>query len=224
MSHLPVLWSFRRCPYAMRARLALAASGVPSALREVVLRDKPEAFLQASPSATVPCLQLTEETIDESFEIMQWALARHDPESWLDMPEAGYKLIAECDGPFKTALDRYKYSTRYEGADAVAERTLASAFVIKLDTLLDTQAWLFGATPTLADMAILPFIRQFAHVDQEWFEAQPWPKAIAWLEGFKASPRFKAIMRKYPQWAAGDAQTVFPEIQDAPQQSLSPVE
>ena len=215
--NLPVLWSFRRCPYAMRARLALASSGVPSALREIVLRDKPEAFLASSPSATVPCLEAATGVIDESFDIMQWALAQHDPEGWLDMPDAGHALIADCDGWFKTALDRYKYASRHADTDADTERAKAAEFIATLNDKLAATPWLFGANPTLADMAILPFIRQFAHVDLAWFTAQPWPHVQAWLEAFKASPRFAAIMRKYPQWAEGDAATIFPESTDAPE-------
>ena len=211
MSDVPVLWSFRRCPYAMRARLAVASSGVACALREVVLRDKPEAFLAASPSATVPCLQTGQGSIDESYDIMLWALRQSDPEGWLAMPEKGHALISSCDGPFKTALDRYKYSSRYEAADALSERSKASAFITQLETQLAGQPWLFGGAATLADMAILPFIRQFAHVDLEWFAAQPWPNVQDWLERFKASPRFAAIMRKYPQWQAGAAGQPFPE-------------
>ncbi len=211
MSDVPVLWSFRRCPYAMRARLAVAASGVLCELREIVLRDKPEAFLQASPSATVPCLKTTEDTIDESYDIMLWALQQNDPEGWLFLPDEGQSLIKACDGPFKTALDRYKYSTRYQGADALEERSKAGAFIAQLDAQLAGQPWLFGANATLADMAILPFVRQFAHVDLDWFAAQPWPNTQAWLERFKASPRFALIMRKYPQWQAGVAGHAFPE-------------
>lgn len=218
MNDKPILWSFRRCPYAMRARLGLASAGLAVELREVVLRDKPAAFLAASPSATVPCLEHTGGVIDESLDVMTWALESSDPEALLDMPREGSALIARCDGPFKTALDRYKYSTRHEDADAEEERAKAAAFVQDLDAQLAGKPWLFGAAPRLADLAILPFIRQFAHADLAWFEAQNWPSAVRWLSAFKASERFAAIMRKYPQWQEGDAPTVFPESQtDAPQ-------
>ena len=192
----------------MRARLALASSGLTVKLREVVLRDKPAAFLATSPSATVPCLETAEGVIDESLEIMIWALRQNDPEGWLDMPESD--LIATCDGPFKTALDRYKYSTRYADTDPVAERNLASAFVKSLDAQLANQLYLFGPNPKLADMALLPFVRQFAHVDLDWFIDQPWPHLRHWLETFKTSKRFAAIMTKYPRWAPGDDAIMFP--------------
>ena len=129
----PVLYSFRRCPYAMRARLALASAGQGVALREVVLRDKPRAFLDTSPTATVPCLSGPDGVIDESLDIMLWALGRHDPESLLDMPENGFALIETCDGPFKAALDRYKYASRFDDADPNAERTLAGEDVAGAD-------------------------------------------------------------------------------------------
>ncbi|WP_371225261.1 glutathione S-transferase [Roseovarius sp. 2305UL8-3] len=206
---LPVLWSFRRCPYAIRARLALASSGVSVELREVVLRDKPAAFLAASPSATVPCLDTATGVIDESLEIMIWALHQNDPEGWLDMPDTD--LITTCDGPFKTALDRYKYPTRYTDVDPEQARAAASDFLEVLNQKLDDEPYLFGASPKLADMAILPFVRQFAHVDLNWFDAQSWSAVIAWLGRFKTSGRFGAIMAKYPAWMPDDMPITFPQ-------------
>lgn len=194
----------------MRARLAIQVAGVQVDLREVVLRDKPVEFLKASPSATVPCLKLADRVIDESFDIMLWALESHDPEHWLAMPGLGFDLVAECDGSFKAALDRYKYASRHEDVDIAAELHLAGLFLLKLDGMLGDRAWLFGNSPSLADMATLPFIRQFAHVDPGWFGQQPWHNVVAWLDRFKSSDRFVAIMRKYPQWRAGDPVTVFP--------------
>ncbi|WP_420410595.1 glutathione S-transferase [Hoeflea sp.] len=221
---LPVLYSFRRCPYAIRARLAIAVSGVGVELREVVLRDKPKAFLEASPSATVPCLVTAGEAdggagavpgdqpgpsvIDESLDVMIWALEQNDPESWLDMPEAGREWIARSDGPFKRALDRTKYAPRYPEADPEAERGRAHAFLSDLDSALEGE-WIF-ARPTLADFAILPFVRQFAFIDRPRFDAQPWPRLQAWLDRFLQSSRFEAVMHKYPQWHDGDAPTPFP--------------
>ncbi|MCW1956629.1 MAG: glutathione S-transferase [Roseobacter sp.] len=207
----PVLWSFRRCPYAMRARLGLAAAGQPVHLREILLRDKPAAFLAASKSATVPCLDLGTEQIDESLDIMLWALAQNDPEALLDMPPLGHELIAECDGPFKQALDRSKYATRYPDSDPQDARSKASAFIAKLEAQIGAGPWLFGTAPKLADLAILPFVRQFAHIDQTWFAAQPWPAVQGWLAAFKAAPRFAAIMQKYPPWQPPEAGHPFPE-------------
>lgn len=211
MTAQPVLWSFRRCPYAMRARLALASAGVTVELREVVLRDKPQAFLDTSPSATVPCLDTGDRVIDESLDIMIWALERNDPEMLGDMPEDGHALIQFCDGPFKTALDHYKYPTRFEDVDPTSSRDEAMSFIDRLEAQIGSKAWLFGDQPRLADLAILPFIRQFAHVDQAWWQTRPLPAVQGWLARFKASPRFAAIMHKYPQWQPGDAGQPFPE-------------
>ncbi|SDF06825.1 glutathione S-transferase [Sulfitobacter delicatus] len=203
----PILYSFRRCPYAMRARVALSASGTQVYLREVVLRDKPEAFLAASPTATVPCLVADNGPIDESLDIMKWALAQNDPEGWLDMPDAGHDWIARADGPFKDALDRTKYATRYPEEDPEEQRSNAAEFLQDLDAQLND--WIFDR-PTLADYAILPFVRQFAFIDKTWFDAQDWPALHHWLDRFLASERFESIMTKYPQWQPGDAPISFP--------------
>ncbi len=204
---LPVMYSFRRCPYAMRARLALISSGVEVALREVVLRDKPAAFLAASPSGTVPCLVDGADVIDESLDIMIWALKQNDPENWLQMPDAGWDLIERCDGPFKEALDRTKYATRYPEADTKVERSRAMEFLNMLDQKIDGS--LFGR-PTIADAAILPFVRQFAFIDKDWFDAQDWPQLHAWLRRFLESAAFLAIMPKLPQWKPDDTEVRFP--------------
>jgi glutathione S-transferase len=201
----PLLYSFRRCPYAIRARLALHVSGQRVEIREVLLRDKAPAFLAASPSATVPCLVTAEETLDESLDVMTWALRQHDPEAWLEMPSEGHDLIAQADGPFKQALDRTKYHTRY-GSDPEAERAKAMAFLRSLTP----RPFLFGAKPSLADMALLPFVRQFAFIDKPRFDAEA-PKDLSdWLETFLASDRFNAVMPKLPVWQEGDAPRHFP--------------
>lgn len=212
---LPVLYSFRRCPYAMRARLALAASGQHCELREVVLRAKPAELLAASPKGTVPVLVLPDgKVIDQSLDIMRWALTQHDPEHWLT-PDRGSTtemeaLIQQCDGTFKTDLDRYKYPDRYENADALAHRTAGAKYLMGLDRLLQGQDYLFGARRSLADMAIAPFVRQFAHVDQAWFEAQSWPALTHWLEAFLADARFQQVMEKYAPWVSGTEGIRFP--------------
>ncbi|MEL7150722.1 MAG: glutathione S-transferase [Pseudomonadota bacterium] len=207
----PILWTFRRCPYAMRARLAIASSGVAVELREILLRDKPAAFLDASPKGTVPVVVDGDTVIEESLDVMHWALHQNDPEHWLDMPSTGYDLIVQSDGPFKTALDRTKYAVRYPDVDVEEERVKAGAFLMTLEAQLDDKLFLFGDTPRLADMAILPFVRQFAHVDLDWFQTQPWHNVTRWLEAFKTSDRFHSIMTKYPQWQPGDAPTSFPK-------------
>lgn len=191
----------------MRARLALAASGIRVELREVVLRYKPPAFLAASPSATVPCLVTLTEAIDESLDIMKWALSKNDPDNWLDMPKAGWDLIARADGPFKDALDRTKYAVRHPDSDPEEQRAIAAAFLAELDQTITT--WIFDH-PTIADFAILPFVRQFAFIDKPWFDAQPWPRLNGWLDRFLTSAQFEEIMSKYPQWSTDDAPTFFP--------------
>ena len=207
----PILYSFRRCPYAMRARLAIASSGIQVELREIVLRDKAPEFLETSPTATVPCLKVNGCVFDESLHIMVWALGQNDPENLMQMPTEGYSLMSTCDGAFKKALDRYKYPNRYRDIDLIENRDAASDFIHELEQRLDGH--LFGTDPKLADFAILPFIRQFAHVDLDWFTAQPWEKTKVWLQNFKESDRFSDIMDKYSKWSNGDAPTYFP-LQD----------
>ncbi len=216
---LPVLYSFRRCPYAMRARLALASSGLKCALREIVLRDKAPEFVEASPKATVPVLvDAAGGVLEESLDIMDWALGRHDPEGLLptdsEREAAMRALIADIDGPFKIHLDRYKYPNRFEGegpVDTEAERAAAGRIIDELETRLKASYWLFGDRPGYADLAILPFVRQFAFVDKAWFDTQPWPQVQDWLARFLASDRFLSIMTKYPKWQTGDPVTLFPD-------------
>lgn len=223
MSVVPILYSFRRCPYAMRARLALAVSGQVCELREVVLRNKPAELLQASPKGTVPVLVLPDGgVIDESLDIMLWALRQHDPQGWLEA-ETGSRddmlaLIAACDADFKPGLDRYKYPQRYDGVDPLAQRERCAEWLVGLEGRLSAQpgpggdatqaaadaaCGLFGRHTTVADAAIMPFVRQFAQVDRTWFDAQPWPALHAWLAGWLASPLFLSVMKKYTPWENG---------------------
>ena len=216
MTELPVLYSFRRCPYAMRARLALAVSGLPCELREITLKQKPPQMLAASPKGTVPVLVLPGGlVIDESLDIMRWALRQHDPEGWLRGDPAGsLALIAHNDGPFKHHLDRFKYPNRYPlesgnepTAFAHAHRTAGAQWLTRLEGTLQSDlefSWLFGAQCSLADMALLPFVRQFAHTDAAWFTAQPWPAVRAWLARFEASALFAQVMQKHPLWKASE--------------------
>lgn len=210
MSELtPILYSFRRCPYAMRARLAVAVSGTPVELREILLRDKAAAFLATSPSATVPCLSDNGTVIDESLDIMIWALRQNDPQGWLVQSSASLALITTADGPFKQALDRTKYHTRYPDIDAEDQRARAMGFLADLETQLADRAFLFGDSPRLADMAILPFVRQFAFIDKPRFDAEAGAPLRAWLETFLTSDLFQSIMPKLPMWHPGDAPTFF---------------
>lgn len=216
MSTLPILYSFRRCPYAMRARLALAVSGQICELREVVLRNKPQGLLQASPKGTVPVLVLPGgQVLEQSLDIMLWALAQHDPEGWLtptqgDVPEMR-ALIAECDGPFKHALDRCKYPNRYPEADASLTHAQAAQWLQTLEARLVSQPFLFGHHAALADMAIAPFVRQFAGINAAAWSAQPWPGLQHWLAQWQAGPLFEAVMHKLPAWVDGTEGAVFPQ-------------
>lgn len=201
----------------MRARMAIAAAGIECRLREVVLRDKPAEMLEASPKGTVPVIvQEDGSVIEESLDVMAWALAQNDAETWLS-PDHGTradmdKLVAECDGPFKRALDRYKYPNRYAQENLVREeqRALGREFLATLNARLDGQAQLFGDRVSFADIAIFPFIRQFANTDRTWFDAQDLPHLQAWLAGHLDSPRFRQIMPKYAQWKTGNNEPVFP--------------
>ena len=194
----------------MRARLAILASGLTVELREIVLREKAPEFLASSAKGTVPVLVTPSVVIEESFDVMLWALEQSDPEGWLAMPEVGYEWITRCDGPFKTALDHTKYAVRYPDLDPEQERGRAAEFLVDLNLQIASSDWLFGAKCTLADMAIVPFVRQFTNSDRCWFDAQPWPNLQRWLSGSLASDHFAMIMTKYPKWKAGDRPVLFP--------------
>jgi glutathione S-transferase len=212
----PILYNFRRCPYAMRARLALLSAGITVEVREIILRDKPAHMLKLSPKGTVPVLWLGgTDVIDESRDIMDWALGQNDPESLLDMPPAGADWIAAIEGPFKSALDRYKYATRYEGVDQNIERARAESILMTVDAQLRQTDWLFSDRPCLADLATITFVRQFANVDRAWFDAQDWLGVKGWLERFLASSRFADIMQKYPLWHPDGPSGYFPDIKQA---------
>jgi glutathione S-transferase len=189
----------------MRARLAVAQSGVQVELREVVLRDKPEAMLEASPKGTVPVLILPDgQVIDESYDVMNWALGSSDA------TDAERALVMQCDVEFKPFLDQYKYPNKQENYDR--DRTLANAgkYLNLLDERLEKNEFLFGDRRGFADIGIAPFVRQFAHVDRDWFLDSEWKNVITWYDEFIEWDGFKGIMKKHPQWVSGDAVTVFP--------------
>ncbi|ROM48718.1 glutathione S-transferase [Pseudomonas canadensis] len=192
-----LLYSFRRCPYAMRARLALRYSGVPVRIVEVSLKAKPAEMLALSPKGTVPVLNVDGQVIEESLEIMQWALAQHDPDNWLLQGDpAVFALIAENDQDFKYHLNRYKYAERYPEHSMEQYRAEGELFLQKLEDLLADRAYLLADHPSLADMALAPFVRQFAHVDRAWFAASPYTQLQAWLQRFLESPLFISVMAK----------------------------
>ncbi|MGP5567742.1 glutathione S-transferase, partial [Pseudomonas helleri] len=178
-----VLYSFRRCPYAMRARMALRYSGVPLSIVEVSLKAKPAEMLALSPKGTVPVLVCADgRVIEQSLEIMHWALAQYDPDNWLGPDSAA--LIEENDQVFKVNLDRYKYAIRYPEQPMEHYRAQGAAFLQRLEMMLEQTPYLAGDTLSLADIALAPFVRQFAHVDRDWFEQAPYPRLNAWLERF----------------------------------------
>ncbi|MCZ8136265.1 MAG: glutathione S-transferase [Porphyrobacter sp.] len=208
----PVLYSFRRCPYAMRARMALWVAGVTVELREVKLAAKPPALLAASPKGTVPVMVLDDgadggSVIDQSLDIMRWALGQSDPEGWLAGEDAA--LIAANDGPFKHHLDRAKYPGRYEEDGITDHRAAALALLAPLETRLAEAPYLCGERRGLTDIALFPFIRQFAAIDPAWFAAQPLPRLQAWLPGLLAADLFAAVMPKFAPWKEGDPPVLF---------------
>ena len=212
---LPILYSFRRCPYAIRARMAIASSGVAVELRNILLKDKPQDMIAASPKATVPVLKCADGmVIDESLDIMLWALAQSDPEGWLpegtSVEKEIFMLIAENDGPFKSNLDRYKYHVRFPEKSREEYRRDGEMFLETLEQRLRNQPYLVTDHPTLADIAIFPFIRQFANSDIGWFEKAPYPNLRRWLDEMLSSPRFRDVMQKREIWKAGTNGVPFP--------------
>ncbi len=211
------LYSFRRCPYAMRARLAIVLAELKVELREIVLKNKPAQMLAISPKGTVPVLELVEtdgssrRVIEESRDILQWALEQHDPQAVLDVePASAQALIEQNDNEFKHWLDRYKYSDRYPELSQLEYRERGELFLQVLETLLAKHRYLLGNTISSADIGIMPFVRQFAHVDQEVFYQLPYPHLQQWLGDWLQHPAFQQVMVKLPAWQEGDPQVVFP--------------
>jgi len=201
----PVLYTFRRCPFAIRARMALACACISFEVREVVLRDKPPQLLEISPKATVPVLLLADgRVIEESLEILHWALDINDPCGWkahatkqLLLMDA---LVEENDNSFKNCLDRYKYADRFPENSRQYYRQQAEGFLAGLEARLVRTQHLFGNTRSFADIAIFPFIRQFSNVEPQWFEKAPYPNLRAWLFVILESDLFASVMTKYVQW------------------------
>lgn len=204
----PILYSYRRCPYAMRARMAIWAATIQVEVREISLREKPAHLLLISPKGTVPVLQLPDGTVlEQSLDIMEWALAQNDPQGWLNAdPEAVNALITINDGDFKKALDRYKYPDRYPEHTQAFYREQGKQFLQRLETALAQHDYLLGNKPSMADVAIFPFIRQFAAVDAEWFASSAYLKLRVWLEGWLQNPLFEKVMQKFPTYT----QQMFP--------------
>lgn len=200
---LPILYSYRRCPYAMRARMALSYAGISVEIREIALKDKPAHMLQVSPKGTVPVLVLADgQVIDQSLDIMYWAVQQLDVDGWLSADAVqSQQLIAENDGAFKQNLDRYKYAIRFPEQPAEYYRSAGEQFLAKLELQLQSGDFLFGNTATLADIAIFPFVRQFAAVDHGWFETTDYIKLKSWLQRLITSTLFERVMAKQPIYA-----------------------
>ena len=195
---LPILYSFRRCPYAIRARMAIVRTEHKCEHREVILRDRPEHMMEISPKGTVPVMLLPNgEVIEESLEIMQYVLnweLNDDETYWID----------RNDNEFKYHLDRYKYPNRFENVDFIQQRDLAKRYLDDLDSYLS------DSLPTRLSDALFPFVRQFANHDRAWFDAQGWQNLHQWLDNNLVSDEFARCMKKYQQWHAGDEVAIFP--------------
>lgn len=192
--------------------MSLHYASITVELREVFLADKPEQMLSLSSKGTVPVLQLADQIVDESIDVMYWALGQSDPDRWLrpEFQDQTLALIADNDGPFKTHLDHYKYWDRYPAESQVFYRQQAQVFLASLETLLAANPFLLADRPTLADIAVFPFIRQFAFVDKPWFDQAPYSGLQRWLEYFLNSPLFLGSMVKAPAWQPGDSPRLFP--------------
>ena len=211
-NNLPILYSFRRCPYAMRARMAIHISGQRCELREVLLRDKPPSMLEYSAKGTVPVLILQDDkVIDESLDVIDWALNLNDPDDWQRSKdkEKTKELIKINDGEFKYHLDRYKYSKRYDNEDPEFHRKKCLKFIESINNELNNSEYIFDDNISYADIVLLPFIRQFRIADIEWFDSLPYDNLKKWLSSFLNSSLLNSIMKKYDLWKEGDKSIVF---------------
>ena len=214
-NNLPILYSFRRCPYAMRARMAIHISGQKCELREVLLRDKPPSMLEYSAKGTVPVLILQDgKVIDESLDVIDWALNLNDPDDWQRSKdkEKTKELIKINDGEFKYHLDRYKYSKRYDNEDPEFHRKKCLKFIESINNELNNSEYIFDDNISYADIVLLPFIRQFRIADIDWFDALPYNNLKKWLSGFLDSTLLNSIMKKYDLWKEGDKSIVFKKV------------
>ena len=204
-----VLYSFRRCPYAMRARMALAYGKVPYEHREILLRDRPQTLYDLSSKGTVPVLHLAGgSVIDESIDIMKWAIKKNDPDHWYkDNLVHQDRLVSKNDEKFKKRLDRYKYHVRFPERSFQDYRTDVTEILIEYNSLLDSGPYMFGEDICYTDIALMPFIRQCAHVDLKWFNSS-FPKLAAWLDRLKESELFITVMAKYEIWNEGESGTL----------------
>ena len=195
----------------MRARVSIAYSGAQVGLREVVLKDKPTAMLEVSPKGTVPVLiDIDGTVIEESLDVMRWALAQNDPENWLDGLGLDDPLILTCDDEFKHWLDRYKYANRFPEQNEQWYREQGELFLDQLEQLLTHHRYLRSDSLSAVDVAVMPFVRQFVGVDTNWWSERPYPQVATWLEQLLEGDLFKGVMKKYPRWQEGDPAIPFP--------------
>lgn len=213
---LPILYSLRNCPYAMRARIAIFYAKQPVILRDVVLSNKPKVLLTASPKGTVPVLVFPEavseskpKVIEESLAVMLWALKENDPDDLLQKSDLNgltsmLKIIATFDSDFKTCLEAYKCAKRYHENTLIDCRQACEVYIQKLEQALTQHRFLMSSKPSLVDIALLPFIRQFARVERQWYLQSPYPKLRAWLNHYLQSSMFTKVMAKFPLWIESD--------------------
>ncbi|XQW85760.1 glutathione S-transferase [Thalassotalea piscium] len=211
---LPILYSLRNCPYAMRARLAIYKATEPVELRDIVLKNKPAEMLAASPKGTVPTLVLpSAQVIDESLEIMLWALNQKDPNNLLGSDKKQLDemltLINQFDNEFKQALEQYKCAKRYHETNLEQCRQVCERYIQDLEQRLHTSHYLVDNQERLADLALLPFIRQFAKVERQWYLHSPYPKVKQWLTRYLQSAMFTKVMAKYPLWSSSSDVIIF---------------
>ncbi|MFT5138410.1 MAG: glutathione S-transferase [Lysobacterales bacterium] len=203
---LPILYSFNRCPYAIRARMTLNYAGVEFELREVSLKDKPASMLKVSAKGSVPVLVLPDgDVINESADVMHWALRQNDPDRWWreELADQAHALLEENDFNFKVHLDHYKYADRFPEKTPAHYRTQGERFLQQLESELESQPYLFGDQITFSDVAVFPFIRQFSMIDIAWFDQAPYPNLQAWLHSLINSLLFTGVMNKLPFWYKG---------------------
>ena len=210
---LPILYSFRRCPYAMRARMVLLHSKIQYEIREIKLSNKPKEMLAISPKGTVPVLILENgDILDESLDVMLWAIEQGNLRNLFNPGKKEIlDLIKINDGEFKDAIDRYKYSSLYPEKPMIEYRKMGELFLEKIESYLEKNKFIFGKNISLADLAIFPFIRQFCRVDIDWFNSSLFKKIKEWTLFFEGSENFIDIMRKIKPWTTGDKPTLFLE-------------
>jgi len=215
-SNLPILYSLQHCPYAMRARLGILLAEQSVLIRAVVTKNKPAEMLAVSPKGTVPVLMidhaeygevqhLKATIIDESIDIMLWALKLNDPQDLLQAEDPGLldamlELIRKNDKQFEPDLEVYKLAKRFHKESEVEDRQRCEGFVAELEKKLESSDYLMGDQASLADYALLPFVRQFARVDRKWYLQSPYPRLRDWLNRHLQMPLFTKAMAKYPLW------------------------